>query len=212
MVYLLLEKECCRWDDRSMDRLSAPCNNPKSAVRRKRCWSNKSRIYLQVFEVLGLRNHGRTIKNVWTEASNSEWQLSFSLRTSQDIFLGSSLTHYLSHTDWSGNICSISDGMWFLQKEKSWQSQSDKPASRRACPIAPGAHFPPPVTGTNCSCLLTTIALLAAVCKQQRRHFPLSAPTHYRGHWEEVHREALSWQMVRSHTGYLDVFSRVQDP
>lgn len=70
MAYLLLEKEYGRWDDRSMDRLPVPWNNPESAVKRKRCSSNKSRMYFQVSKVLGLRSRGRTIQTVWTEAGS----------------------------------------------------------------------------------------------------------------------------------------------
>lgn len=75
----------------------------------------------------------------------------------------------------TSTVHNISDGMWCLQKEKSWQPQSEKPASSRACPAEPGEQLPTPVTGTNRSCCLTTSALLAAACTQQRRRFLLSA-------------------------------------
>lgn len=78
MVYLLLEKEYCKWDDRSMDRLPVPWNNPETDVKRKKM-INCSRKYSQDFQVLGLRSNEGTIKAAWIGAGNSEWQLLFSL-------------------------------------------------------------------------------------------------------------------------------------
>lgn len=57
----------------------------------------------------------------------------------------------------AGNV----KGRNLLAEEHAWQSQR--------------SSFPPPVTGTNRSCSLTTSALLAAACMQQRRQFPSSA-------------------------------------
>lgn len=70
MAYLLLEKEYCRWDGRSTDRLPFPWNNLESSVKRKGFSINKSRMYFQAVRVLGLRSHGMIIKTVWTEADD----------------------------------------------------------------------------------------------------------------------------------------------
>jgi len=74
----------------------------------------------------------------------------------------------------ASTVHSISDGMWCLQKEKSWQPQGEKSARSRVCPAEPGAQLPTLSSRHKALLPLTKGALLAAACTQQKRWFPLS--------------------------------------
>lgn len=108
----------------------------------------------------------------------------------------------------ASTVHNVSTEMWCLWEEKSWQPQKQNLLAAKHAQQSQGHGFPPTVTGTNRSCLLTTSAFLAAACTQQRRQFPPSASDTTTVNVERT--RADRWG--RSRAGYPGVFSGVQGP